>query len=131
MRDLTEEKALGLISKNVADFTNPIFLYIPSTKFEQPFIMYQSRNYGHTKDYLSNDIKLSFDAGMYKHSPKQKPFDITKHEFSDYSVCVDYLGGSNRDYLVVETSVNMPVILNKSDAIAMAKSLGATGEDLK
>lgn len=59
-----------------------------------------------------------------------KPFDITKHEFSDSDVCIDYLNIS-KDKLMVETSIHTPAILNKYDVIAMAKALGVTREDLK
>ena len=128
MRDLTEKKALGLISKNVADFTHPIFLYIPSTKFEQPFIMYQSRNYGHTKEHLSNDIKLSFDAGMHKYNPKQEPFDITKCQLSDWNI--DSAEFEYGEFTIIFFEVNA-IHLNKSDAIAIAKAIGATSEDFK
>lgn len=59
-----------------------------------------------------------------------KPFDITKHEFSDGDACIDYVNTS-KDKLIIETSIHTPVILNKKDSIAIAKALGVTAEDLK
>ena len=60
----------------------------------------------------------------------RKPFDITKHEFSEG------LSISNMCKLSVEVKFNNNddsnyVPLHKDDVIAIAKALGVTGEDLK
>ncbi|YP_010660120.1 hypothetical protein PP589_gp36 [Pseudoalteromonas phage HS5] len=60
----------------------------------------------------------------------KKPFDITKHEFSEG------LSISNMCKLSVEVKFNNNddsnyVPLHKDDVIAIAKALGVTGEDLK
>jgi hypothetical protein len=70
-----------------------------------------------------------------------KPFDITKHEFSDLklnfdsfsdgalvlSVEYEQWGGDLNGYSLEE----LPINVSKDDLIAMCKALGVTGEDLK
>tara|TARA_R110002073_G_scaffold133936_6_gene281484 strand:- start:399 stop:791 length:393 start_codon:yes stop_codon:yes gene_type:complete len=59
----------------------------------------------------------------------QKPFDITKHEFSDRDISMATLAS---DYLCLHLDGKAPYVAHsKKDAIAIAKSLGVTGEDLK
>ena len=58
----------------------------------------------------------------------KKPFDITKHDFSDWEI-------SSADFEYGEFTLRFfevnAIHLNKQDAIAIAKALGVTGEDLK
>lgn len=57
-----------------------------------------------------------------------KPFDITKHDFSDWEI-------SSADFEYGEFTLRFfevnAIHLNKSDAIAIAMALGVTGGDLK
>lgn len=70
----------------------------------------------------------------------KKPFDISEHEFSDkdlvasidgetieLEVTYQQWGGHINGYSEEEKTVN----INKQDAIAIAKALGVTAEDLK
>jgi len=137
MRDLTENQVLGLISKNVADLSEEVVLCVPSRSFERPFIMYHSLRFGYTKTSLTNSIKLDFKSGIYKYTPKPKPFDITKHEFSDpaWSINEIDVGQGYIDFYNHETCTDDgdadTHVLDKDDAIAIAKALGVTGEYLK
>ena len=87
-------------------------------------------------DGVDTELKLSRWHYAYSECKPvpiiKKPFDITKHDFSDFRI-VD-----------AETSVNKRKLrlnfdnldfhyadLSKDDAIAIAKALGVTGEDLK
>lgn len=55
-------------------------------------------------------------------------FDITKHDFSDWEISsADF---EHDEFTIRFFEVNA-IHLNKDDAIAIAKSLGVTGEDLK
>jgi len=58
----------------------------------------------------------------------KKPFDISEHEFSDSYVYNAYCGSGNLS-LFEDTGLRM-IKINKEDAIAIAKALGVTGEDL-
>ena len=66
-----------------------------------------------------------------------KPFDITKHEFSDpaWSINEIDVGQGYIDFYNHETCTDDgdadTHVLDKDDAIAIAKALGVTGEDLK
>jgi len=58
-----------------------------------------------------------------------KPFDITKHEFSD-SIANPKAKLNLRSTVTIDV-FDKWLMLNKQDAIAIAKALGVTGEDLK
>lgn len=61
---------------------------------------------------------------------KEKPFDIGEHEFSDSTVNNAYVDAED---LVIPVSVfsgQSKIWISKTDAIAIAKALGVTGEDL-
>jgi hypothetical protein len=130
MRDLTEEELNELVSDKVADYENEISLFVPLTS-DQPVIMYTSKlNSMPSKHYLSSNIKRKYTSGLYVYSPK-KPFDISEHEFIDKWVrCAKLV--DDGDYLRINISNESfnTVIHNKQDAIAIAKALGVTGEDL-
>lgn len=66
---LTKEELEVLISDKVADFTKGVYLQIPSSKHEQPIIIYESLKYGHTRHFLGNELKDSMEAGMHQYSP--------------------------------------------------------------
>tara|TARA_R110002073_G_scaffold133936_4_gene281450 strand:+ start:7206 stop:7577 length:372 start_codon:yes stop_codon:yes gene_type:complete len=58
-----------------------------------------------------------------------KPFDISKHKFSDRDISMETLAS---DYLCLHLDGKAPYVAHsKKDAIAIAKSLCVTGEDLK
>ena len=61
----------------------------------------------------------------------KKPFDITKHEFSDKDIRLSNLCESKIELAVDDCGIEHYFTLNKDDAIAIVKSLGVTGEDLK
>ena len=67
----------------------------------------------------------------------KKPFDITKHEFSDpaWSINEIDVGQGYIDFYNHETCTDDgdddTHVLDKDDAIAIAKALGVTGENLK
>ena len=64
-----------------------------------------------------------------KERPKlKKPFDISEHVFSDVEVeCVPVDGNK---LLLINYFGDNSAMLEKQDAIAIAKALGVTGEDL-
>lgn len=80
---------------------------------------------------LQNHAKAEFGA---KPIPR-RPFDITKYEFSDGDLSalkaeggimwidIEYGGSGNRDVA--------SAVINNLDAIAIARALGVTAEDLK
>ena len=61
----------------------------------------------------------------------EKPFDITKHEFSDLNFKTKaYV--SDGELIIGASEYEIPCFCaNKNDAIAIAKALGVTAEDLK
>ncbi len=65
---LTKEELTLLISDKVADFTKGVYVQIPSGKHEQPLIIYESPKYGHTRHFLSNELKGSMEAGIHCYS---------------------------------------------------------------
>ncbi|WP_276755639.1 hypothetical protein [Pseudoalteromonas marina] len=87
-------------------------------------------NFGYRVNFSNGQI------GTYNKSDAEvlevKPFDISEHEFSDNDISLLklkkrelYLSikfGSERD--------NTIAVIDKKDAIAIAKALGVTGEDL-
>ncbi len=61
--------------------------------------------------------------------PEEKPFDITKHEWSDKNLFSD--GSMYQDKLqIVEHDADGMVYLSKLDSIALAKHFKLTAEDL-
>ncbi len=65
----------------------------------------------------------------------KKPFDITEHEFSDSDLSVVKSDGGTMWVDIENGSLdercNASAMIIKQDAIAIAKALGVTGEDLK
>lgn len=63
--------------------------------------------------------------------PEQKPFDIGEHRFSDDEIRDVYFAASDEVVMInhIDECVN-GLCLNKADAIAIAKALGVTGDDL-
>ena len=67
---------------------------------------------------------------MYVDSRK-KPFDISEHEFIDKWVrCAKLVDDGDYLRINIRNESFNTVIHNKQDAIAIAKALGVTGEDL-
>ena len=64
-----------------------------------------------------------------------KPFDITKHEFSDDDLSVTKSDGGTMwidiEYCNLGNRCSASALVIKQDAIAIARALGVTGEDLK
>lgn len=58
----------------------------------------------------------------------KKPFDISEHEFSDS--IAEIKAKSNAGSTITLDVFEKWITLNKPDAIAIAKALGVTGEDL-
>ena len=65
----------------------------------------------------------------------KKPFDITKHEFSDDDLSVTKSDGGTMwidiEYGNLGNRCSASALVIKQDAIAIARALGVTGEDLK
>ena len=67
MGNLTKKQVSLIIDGRVADYSELIWVYIPST-FEQPVVMYKSIiRQEQTKHYLGHDIKKTLKAGMHKY----------------------------------------------------------------
>ena len=90
------------------------------------------------KDKIQSiDGANSFSIGDYRYLMRlafksrkiKKPFDITVYEFSDLEVGLADFNGDGIQINMVDGS--RPPILNKRDAIAIAKALGVTAEDFK
>lgn len=63
--------------------------------------------------------------------PEQKPFDIGEHKFSPESHIKSAVGPDDDGYVCIDFDMSLIfTYLNKSDAIAIAKALGVTGDDL-
>ena len=140
MRELTEEEFKLIISEDAADYSKDIYLFLPLT-VDQPLVMYTSLIRGvPAKHSLSHELKLKYSGGMYFYKPKQKqkPFDITKHEWSDeakdchISFNNPSWAGGDLQICIAEPSGNYADDeLIKEHAIAIAKHFGLTAEDLK
>lgn len=72
MNKLTILDCKELLGDYDYSFDRPVYLYVPSTKFEQPIIMYHFKKYRNTKHYLSNEVKLKFEPGMHIYEPDNK-----------------------------------------------------------
>ena len=81
------------------------------------------------KHSLSHELRLKYSGGMYFYKPKQKPFDITKHEWSDGMANLGAMM-SERGDVVIRVGSSW-IFLDKKDGIAISKALGLTAEDLK
>ena len=68
MKRLTKRDFELILGAGDYDYSKPIYLYVPSTSFEQPIIMYTSKKHKSTMHYLSNELKESFIAGMYSYN---------------------------------------------------------------
>lgn len=80
---------------------------------------------------LSLPIEYVDDIDGYVTISK-KPFDITKHEWSDTSVKeVRLFRDGSIDIQSNLVGVEVQISIYKQDAIAIAKALGVTAEDLK
>ena len=72
MNKLTESDCKELLGGVMYNQDKPVHLYVPSTKFEQPIIMYHHKEYGDTKHYLENEVKLGFETGLHSFQPSSK-----------------------------------------------------------
>ena len=128
MRDLTE-KELKLTPDWAVkfDFFNGELIYMSDVVGN-----YEGKPLYRFLDAKHNieEVGVDGDYDLCTRLIPSKPFDITKHEFSEG------LSISNMCKLSVEVKFNNNddsnyVPLHKDDVIAIAKALGVTGEDLK
>ena len=132
MKDLTEELSIllskykvALICRSANDNDSSVEIGIQDCKANN---LWLGRHHLTGYDLLGN-LPITL-----------KPFDISEHEFSDYnitpegvvndcvdlSVAYDQWGGHMNGYSEEEKAIK----INKQDAIAIAKALGVTGDDL-
>lgn len=115
MRDLTEEEL-----KLAPDWATH---YIVDS-FDD--VVYQSENLFWWVNLISPVSHNNMIEGAVEIT--KKPFDITKHDFSDWEI-------SSADFEYDEFTLRFfevnAIHLNKDDAIAISKALGVAGEDLK
>ena len=85
----------------------------------------------------TGDVSLSDYGTNCRHCkgtgimPEVKPFDITKHEWSDREIeLLPYSCSFNRARIAIGINGNEEGRLNKNDAIALAKHFKLTPEDL-
>lgn len=113
MRDLTEEE-LGL----APDWATHYWESGGKIMFESPSYFQLLRDGRFTADRCDNAVgRVSCQAVEIK----RKPFDISKHELNDHLTELEngVLGVNDSGW-----------IIDKKRAIAIAKALGVTGEDL-
>jgi hypothetical protein len=83
-------------------------------------------------DNPAERLKPKIEHG--KERPKlKKPFDIRGHEFSceNFKACKPSWIGDDLQIEIIDSDfTHHDALLNKDDAIAIAKALGVTGEDL-
>ena len=116
MRDLTEEEL-----KLAPDWATHYF------KDDHGDILFESTSGYQWASGLKLKDRIIVRGYSVKLSKPIKPFDITKHEFSD---TVGFVECDGSELTLNCTGCNY-VELYKDDAIAIAKALGVTGEDLK
>lgn len=119
MRDLTEEEL-----KLKPDWATHYWIHDNK-------IMFESEAYFQLLGDGVLGCRYSNAAGYVSSHAEEfskKPFDITKHEFSDWEISsADF---EHDEFTLRFFEVNA-IHLNKDDAIAIAMALGVTGEDLK
>ena len=123
MRDLTEEEL-----KLAPDWATHYFIMGADRAL---FVDKENRKASDLDMIKSNTCPASYsnwfdDLDLCELKPK-KPFNITKHEFGG---TVGFVECDGSELTLNCTGCNY-VELYKDDAIAIAKSLGVTGEDLK
>ena len=83
-------------------------------------------------DIKGNEVDDSLLDGIFKISkPIEKPFDITKHEWSDGVLINERLHGKSEELNLFCNYVDGEFSLDKKDAIAIANHFSLTAEDLK
>ena len=119
MRDLTEEEL-----KLAPDWATHYWVHDGKVMFES-VDLFQLLNNRELTDSYSNDSGYitSFAVEI-----KRKPFDIGEYYFSSSNIngCIVDCGFLNLSFSVSERGC----FFDKDDAIAIAKALGVTGEDL-
>ena len=125
MRDLTEEEF-----KLAPEWATHYCIDMDGIYFshETGFALYDTISKSFVEE--EQDCPLSCiedcDKLITKRASNEKPFDISEHEFSDEGL-LDVRLASNR---VIVDSELLTSSYSKDDAIAIAKALGVTGEDL-
>jgi len=135
MRDLTE-KELKLTPDWAVkfDFFNGELIYMSDVVGN-----YEGKPLYRFLDAKHNieEVGVEGDYDLCTRLIPSKPFDITKHEFSDpaWSINEIDVGQGYIDFYNHETCTDDgdadTHVLDKDDAIAIAKALGVTGEHLK
>lgn len=130
MRDLTDEELKEIISDRLADYGKEICLFIPEND-DQPVVMYTNKTTGKArKHYLCNSLKTKYQGGLYFYLPRVKSFDITQHEWSDITM-TGYQAAKLANGCLCLNGASKSKILNRDDAIAIAKHFKLKAEDLK
>lgn len=123
MRDLTaEELALAPEWAYYYDFFDGMFVYMAKGKDSCGNYKFFSEGSG---VYFGHEGELNLCTRLVPR--KNKPFDITKHEWSDVIAEIEAESGNT---LVLKFQGSW-ISLDKDDAIAIAKDRGLTAEDLK
>ena len=98
---------------------------------DREWFVYDHDDYCCCAGPMSEDAAISLQIDLNnKHKEeitKLKPSDIKKHVFSDHIVSGCHL---SNDLCVVFREKSFGFNIKKQDAIAIAKALGVTGEDL-
>lgn len=125
MRDLTEEEL-----KLAPDWATHYQILDLSTKYKLDFV--SKSEFCHLNNQNELTEVMSHIAGITPEDieiPRdKKPFDITKHEFGD---TVQHMESDGCELSLYCVDGFRHVELYKDDAIAIAKALGVTAEDLK
>ena len=119
MRELTEDEL-----KLAPDWATHYFIYN-----DGDILFEGNRNYQYYNSRIKEFYKLRWltDISEYTVPINRKPFDITKHEWSDSGIERLEVGGGVLTIYSPEHTVN----LTFDDAIAIANHFGLTAEDLK
>ena len=123
MRDLTEEElklAPDWATHYDTDFMVAYPVKVTFIDEDRAVDLFQNDNLG---DIYDNNLGIRKEDRLIV-----KPFDITKYEFGDTIQHFESYGSELSLYCV---DGFRHVELYKDDAIAIAKALGVTGEDLK
>lgn len=122
MRDLTEDE-LKLAPEWATHYQvseSNYLIWESKDKYQTPIMRAPKKQ----KSKLTKCIKI----------PVKEPFDISEHEFSDFSwsinqISVDFIEFYNHETYTDDGDAELFQV-SKMDAIAIAKALGVTGEDL-
>ncbi|QGJ84288.1 hypothetical protein [Pseudoalteromonas phage XCL1123] len=124
MRDLTEDEL-----KLAPEWATHYWVHDSKVMFES-VDLFQLLNNGELSDTFSNDSGYITSLAV---EIKRKPFNISEHEFSceNFKACKPSWIGDDLQVEIIDSDfTHHEALLNKTDAIAIAKALGVTGKDL-